>query len=110
MADEELVVAAVGLPGDVEGVAEKWDGADDHVECEVDRHAGKGDVRDAAHPGGEDEDAGGEAGEDVSDGGDEADDAVEAEVDLSAGNAEAIVEQMGEDDEVFVAEEASAGT
>ena len=40
--------------------------------------------------------------------GHEADDSVEAEVDLGAGNAEAVVEQMGEDVEVFIAEEAAA--
>src|SRR5271154_4591578 len=96
VADQQLVVAAVRLPRYVEGVTEKRDGTDDHVQREVDGHAGEGDVGDAAHPGGEDQDARGEASKNVSDGGDEADDAVEAKVDLSAGNAEAVVEQMGE--------------
>ena len=107
VAYEELVVAAVGLPSDVEGVAEERDGADDYVERKGDCHPGEGDVGDAAHPGGEDKYAGGKSREDVSYGRDEANYAVEAEVDLGARNAEAIVEQMGEDVEVFVAEEAS---
>src|SRR5277367_2740690 len=85
------------------------DRANHHVEGEIDGHAGQGDVGDAAHPGGEDQDAGSKAREDVSNGWDKADDAIKAEVNLGAGNAEAVVEQMGEDVEVFVAEEAPAG-
>ena len=110
VADEQGVVAAVGLPGDVEGVAEEGNRADHDVERQIDDHAGEGDVGDSAHPRGEDKDAGGKAGEDVSDGGDETDDAVEAEADGSAGDAEAVVEEMGEPVEVFIAEEAAAGT
>ena len=35
VADEQLVVAAVGLPGDIEGVAEERNRADDHVEARL---------------------------------------------------------------------------
>src|SRR5271163_266744 len=48
MANQQLVVAAIGLPRDVEGVAEKRDGADDHIQREVDGHAGEGDIGNAA--------------------------------------------------------------
>ena len=104
VADHEAVVAAVGFPGDIEDVAEERDGADDHVEAEIDEHADERDVRDAANPCSEDEDGGGDAGEDVAEAGDEADEAVEAEADGGAGDAEPVVEQMGEQVEIFVGE------
>jgi hypothetical protein len=105
---EQGVVAAVGLPGDVEDVAEEGDGADDDVEGEVDQHARDGDVGCAARPCGEDDDRGGEAGEDVADAGDEADDAIDAEADGGAGDAEPGVEHAAEQVEIFIAEEAAA--
>jgi hypothetical protein len=105
---EQGVVAAVGLPGDVEDVAEERDCADDDVEREVDQHAGDGDVGCAARPCGEDDDRGGQAGEDVADAGDEADDAVDAEADGGSGDAEPGVEHAAEQVEIFVAEEAAA--
>jgi hypothetical protein len=105
---EQGVVAAVGLPGDVEDVAEERDGADDDVQREVDQHAGDSDVGCAARPCGDDDDRGGEAGEDVADAGDEADDAVDAEADGGSGDAEPGVEHAAEQVEIFVAEEAAA--
>ena len=94
-----------GLPCDVEGISEEGDGADDHVEREIDEHARDGDVACAARPCGDDDDGGGEPGEDVTDAGYEADDAVQAESDGGAGDAEPRVEKAAEDVEVFVAKE-----
>jgi hypothetical protein len=103
---EQGVVAAIGLPCDVEGVSEEGHGADDDIEREIDQHARDGDVSRAAHPGGKDDDAGCEAGKDVADAGDEADDAVQAEADGGSRDAEPGVEQAAEQVEIFVAEEA----
>src|ERR1700733_8110324 len=105
---EQGVVAAVGLPGDVEDVAEERDGADDDVQREVDQHARDGDVGCAARPCGEDDDRGGESGEDVADARDEADDAIDAEADGGSGDAEPGIEHAAEQVEIFVAEEAAA--
>ena len=107
MTDEKGVVAAIGLPGDVEGITEEGDRSDDDVDREVDDHADEGDVGHSANPGGEDQDAGGEAGQDVADGGDEADDTVEPEADLGSGDTKGVVEEMGEEIEIFVAEKAA---
>jgi hypothetical protein len=109
VANEESIVAAIGLPGDVEGVAEEGDRSDEDVDGKVDEHAGEGDVGNSADPGGEDEDAGGESGEDVSECGDEADDAVEAEANLRARDTEAVVEEMSEEIEILIAEKAPTG-
>src|SRR5271165_3069344 len=106
VARHQVVVAAVGFPGDVEDVAEEGDGADEDLDGDVDHHAEEGDVGDAANPGGEDEDAGGDAGEDVAEAGDEADEAVEADAGGREGEAEPVVEEMGEEVEVFVGAEA----
>src|ERR1700751_2576616 len=108
VASEQRVVAPVGLPCDVEGVADERDGADDDVEREVDKHARDGDIGCAARPCGEDDDRGGEAGEDVADTGDEADDAVQSEADGSTGDAEPGIEKAAEQVEIFVAKEAIA--
>src|ERR1700760_4487101 len=106
MPGEQRVVAAVGLPCDVEGVSQEWHGADDDVEREIDQHARDGDIGCAPYPCGNDDDAGGEAGEDVADAGDQADDTVQSEANRSAGDAEPGVEQAAEQVEIFVAKEA----
>jgi len=108
VAGEELVVAAVGFPGDVEDVAEDGDGADEDADADVDGHADDGDVGNAADPGGEGNDEREDACEDVAETGDEADDAVEAEADAGAGDAEGFVEQDFELLEGAVAEEPGA--
>ena len=107
-AGEEAVVAAVGFPGDVEGVAEDGDGADEDSDGDVGDHAEEGDVGDAADPGGDGDDEGEEPGEDVSQAGDEADDAVDAEADLGAGDEEGFVEEDFKPVEAFVVEEGAA--
>ena len=66
----------------------------------------QGDVRDAANPRGEDEHEGSDAGEHVAEAGDEADEAVEPEADAGAGDAEKVVEQVGEEVEILVGEPA----
>ena len=108
VAGEELVVAAVGFPGNVEDVAEDGDGADEDADADVDGHPDDGDVGDAADPGGEGDDEGEDAGEDISEAGDEADDAVDAEADAGAGDAEGFVEKDFELLEGAVAEEPGA--
>ena len=102
VAGEQHVVAAVGLPRDVEGISEERHGADDDVEREIDDHARDSDVGCAARPCGEDDDGRGETGEDVADAGDEADDAVQAEADGGAGDAEPRVEKTAKDVQIFV--------
>lgn len=72
-AKEEAVVAAVGFPGDVEDVAGYGNGAYGGFEKDVGEHANQSDEWCAASPGGEDDEAGGDAGEGVADTGDPAD-------------------------------------
>ena len=102
VARHEFVIAPVGFPGDVEDVAEEGDGADDDLDADVDHHADEGDPGDAANPGGEDDDEGGEAGEDVAEAGDEADETVEADADGGEGDAEPVVEEVREEVDVLV--------
>jgi hypothetical protein len=105
---EQRVIATVRFPCDVEDVAKERHGADDDIEREVDQHARDGDVGCAARPCGQDDDAGGKAGEDVADARDEADDAVEPEADGGSGDAKPGVEHAAEQVEILVAEEAIA--
>jgi hypothetical protein len=104
VARHEGVIAPVRLPGDIEDVAEDGDGADDDFDADVDHHPDEGDVRDAANPGSEDDDEGGDAGEDVAEAGDEADETVEPDADGREGDAEPIVEEVREDIDVLVGE------
>jgi len=108
VAEEQLVVAAVGLPGDVEGVAEDGDGADEHADANVDGHAEEGDVGQPAHPAGDGDDERKQAGDDVAKAGYEADDAVDAEADAGAGDAEGFVEKDFKVEESVVAQEPRA--
>jgi len=103
-ADKQCVVAAVGAPGDVEHVTEYGNGADDNFDRDVGDHARDCDVRDAAHPGCDDDDAGGDATNQIADAGDEADDAVQAEADGGAGNFDEVIQHMRQEIEVFVVE------
>src|ERR1700733_7703989 len=50
---EQAIVAAIGLPGNVEDVAKKRYGADEHAYGYIDGHAKEGDVGDATNPGSE---------------------------------------------------------
>ncbi len=106
VARHQLIVAAVGFPGNVEDVAEEGDGTDEDFETEVDHHADEGDVGDAANPRSEDEDERGDAGENVAEAGDESDEAVEADADRREGDVEPVIEQVGVEVEIFVGEEA----
>ena len=106
VAGDEAVVAAIGFPRDVEDIAEEGNGSDEDVEAEVDHHSDEGDVGDAAHPGGEDEKEGRDAGEHVAERWNEADESIEAETDAGSGDAEAVVEEVGEEVEVLVGAEA----
>ena len=108
VAGEEPVVAAVGLVRDVEEVAEKGNRADKDIQAEIDHHAGERDIRDAANPGGEYEDKRGDAGQRIADARDESDEAVETEADGRAGDAEDVVEKMGEEVEIGVGEKSLA--
>ena len=106
----ECVVASVGLPCDVEDVAEEWDGSDEYVDAEIDDHPCQRYVRNASEPCSDDDDAGGESGEHVAETGNEADDAVESKADGRTGDAEPVVEHMGEQFEVLVGKETTANT
>jgi len=108
-ASEKVVVAAVGLPPDVKGVAEDRDGADENSDGEVGDHAEQGYVRHTANPCNEGNDEGEEAGENVSEAGDQADDAVKAEADAGAGDDERLVKQDLEEAHVFEVEKACDG-
>jgi hypothetical protein len=105
VAHDEAIVPAIGLPRDVEQVAEERDGADDDTEAEVDRHAQQRHVRDATNPRSENQDGGGDAGDDVAEAGNETDEAIEPEADGRAGNAEPVVEQVGVEVEVLIGKE-----
>jgi hypothetical protein len=91
--DEQLIVATVGLPGDVEDVTEKRNGADENADGEIGGHADQRDIGRAANPGCQRNDEGEQSGEDVAKTGNKADDSVEAETNTCAGNAECFVEQ-----------------
>ena len=69
VAGEQAIVAAIGLPEDVEDVAEERNGADEHADAEVGGHARERDVRHAANPGGEWDDERGDASQHVADAG-----------------------------------------
>ena len=70
-ADQQSVVAAVGAPGDVEHVAENRDRSDHDLDRDVGHHTRHRDVRDAANPGRDDDDAGGDASDQIADARDE---------------------------------------
>jgi hypothetical protein len=105
MAGDEAVVAAISLPCDVEDVAEERNRADQDVQCQIKHHADEGDPGNAAHPGRENENERRDAADDVAKARDEANQAVEAKTDASAGDPEAVVEEMREEVEVLVGEE-----
>ena len=102
----KLNVAAVGFPRDVEEGAEERDGADEDLEGEVDHHAEEGDGGDAANPCREDDEEGSETGDYSAEAGDQCDEAVESDADGSEGDAEPVVEEMGEELDVLVRKEA----
>jgi hypothetical protein len=106
MAHHEAVVAAVGLPRDVEQVSEERDGADDDADAEVDRHAEQRDAGDAANPRSEDQHRGGDAGEHIAEAGHEANQAVEPDTNARAGDAEPVVEEVRVEVEILVGKEA----
>ncbi len=108
MPREQFVIAAVGLPCDIEGIAEDWNCSDQDVEREVHNHTCERYVGHSAKPRCYDDDAGGETGEDVSDEGHEADEAIDAEANGCAGDAEAIIENVREQVEIFVGEYGAA--
>ena len=58
MALQQKVVAAIGLPGDVEGVSQQGNGAHQHADAEVDRHASQRHVRNSAKPSSKGDDQG----------------------------------------------------
>lgn len=104
------VVAAVGTPGNVESVAKQRNGADDDLDDHIGHHTGEDDVRNTAHPRGEDDEAGGDAAQDVSDAGDQADDSVQSKADGSSGDADEVVQEVGEDVQILVIEDPAAST
>ena len=101
---QQRVVAAVRPPGDVEHIAEHRNRADHNLDRHIGHHARHRDIGDAAHPGRDDDDAGGDAADQVADAGNEADDAVEPEADRSAGNPDEVVQHMRQQVEVLVVE------
>jgi hypothetical protein len=108
MALEQEIVAAVGLPSDVERVPEKGDGANQDTDAEVDAHAQEGDVGNAAHPCGDGNDEGQKPGQHISQAGNQADDAVDAEADPGERDAESFVEQDFNTMQCLVAKEPGA--
>ena len=101
---EELIVAAVRAPGDVEEVADEGDRADDGLDKNVEDHASENDVGNSASPCSEDDDRRGQASDNVARAGDKPYDAVEAEANAGSGDLDEVVEQVGEDVEMLVAE------
>ena len=93
VACEQEVVSAVGLPDDVEYVAEEWNGADKNSDADVGGHADKSDVWDAANPSGDGDDEREESGKNIAKAGYQTDDAVDAEPEVGSGDAEAFVEE-----------------
>ena len=108
VAVQQPVVAAVGLPGDVEDVAEEGNGADQHADAEIGGHAHQRHVGNAANPGGQRNDQREQAGQHVAQAGNQPDDAVEAEADAGAGDAKGLVEQDLKPMQGLVAEEPGA--
>lgn len=102
---QQLIVATVGLPGNVEDVSEERHGTHQYADAEIDDHARERNVRDASHPPGERKDERDEAGDDVADTGHETDDAIDTEAYAGARDAKCFVEQKFEPREGLIAEE-----
>src|SRR5579871_6792094 len=98
---EQLVVAAVCLPANVEEIAQYRHGAEQHFYAPVRQHARQGHVRDAPCPRCEDDYTRRNATNDVTDAWNEADDAVEPESNGRARDSEPVVEQMRKQVECF---------
>src|ERR1700733_10279612 len=107
-ADEQRVVAAIRAPGDVEHITEHGNGPDHNFDCNVGDHTRDRNVGDASHPSCDDDDAGGDAADQVADAGNEADDAVETEANRGTRNFDEVVEHMRQEVEVFVVEGTAA--
>ena len=105
MACEQSVVAAVGLPDDVEQVAKERNRADEHADADVGGHAQQGNVRDAAYPRGQRNNERENARKNIAKARNQADDAVDAEAEVGAWDAERFVEEVLELFEGRVAKE-----
>ena len=104
----ELVVAAVWLPRNVEGVSQERNGADQDADADVDGHAHKGDIRNSAGPRRDGDDEREDTGNDIAEAGDETDDAVDPESEAGEGNSKGFVKQDLQGAKSVVAEDPGA--
>src|ERR1700733_9136015 len=107
MANNQRVVATVRLPCDVEGVAQKGNRAQQHLDANVDHHSDQRDIRHAPYPSRHNDDRRSKPADYVAQAGDEADDAIQSEANGGAGYAEPFVEDVRQEIEIFIREEAT---
>jgi len=101
----ELVVAAVWLPCNVEGISQQRDGADQNADADVDTHAQKSDIRNSARPSRDWNDERENAGNNIAEAGDEPDDAIDPEPEPGEGNSKGFIQQDLQCAKSVVAEE-----
>src|ERR1700751_5663907 len=94
MPREQVVIAAIGLPCDIESVAENRNCSDQHIERKVDHHARKCYVRHSAKPRRNYDYARSESSKNVARERNEADDPVDSETDSGARKAKTIFEPV----------------
>jgi len=104
----EPVVAAVGLPGNVKGIPEHGNGADEYTDGEIDSHACEGDIGNAAGPCGDGDNEGENAGDCVAETGNQADDSIDAKTEAGKRYAEGFVEENLNAAQCLIAEEPCA--
>src|ERR1039458_2245095 len=93
MEAEQAVVAAVGLPKDVEDVAEEGNGSHQNADAEIGGHARQRDVGYAANPGRQGNDQREQSGQHVAQAGNQPDDPAQPEADAGAGDSKGLIQQ-----------------
>ena len=105
---QQIIVAAVGLPCNIEGVAQNRDRADQHIERKIDDHARERHVRHPTKPCRDHNNAGGEASKNISEERNQPNKSVESEANRRARNAKAVVKHMRQQIQIFVSKQSTA--
>ena len=92
VANQQIIVPAVSLPGYVRHIADDRDCADEAFNCQIQDHAEQSNPGNPPLPRGEHDKDRGKGGERIADAGYPPDDRIETEADLGSGNDKTIVE------------------
>ena len=109
VANQQIVVAAVGLPGYVGHVADGRDRAQRIFDGQIQNHTHQGDAGNSSLPGRKDDKDRGEGCEGIANARNQTDDGVQTEANTRSGDDETIVEPSGNHVEVFVGSESGIG-